>query len=258
MADDKPARRPRTKPDGTPYASKRPRDTKHSPLPSVVVETPVEPILPLGQTASTSEGRYAKRYVNIAGMVARANQPVVRVSIFPEEGFDSAPEQKFELGRPTEYRPEFAALLVEMSALGYGLSGFCAYLKVSRRGIAGWRQRHEEFAQAVALGTELRQAWFEAAGQRGMFTDPKKERFDGRFAEFMMKNAFPHEYGDRLEIAHRHSRDDEAEVDRNQLMRELLMAFAEPAPAVPRRELAEDAEVVSEVVQPPSHEQSDD
>lgn len=49
---------------------------------------------------------------------------------------------------------------------------------------------HEDFAEAHRTATELCQEWWENQGMKGLWTNPKEQRFDSRVWQLNMMNRF--------------------------------------------------------------------
>ena len=71
------------------------------------------------------------------------------------------PPEATQVGRPTNYRPEFCAVLLEDAALGHTLGATCAILGCARSTVNEWAASHPEFAEALARAKQIRQRFYE-------------------------------------------------------------------------------------------------
>ena len=79
-----------------------------------------------------------------------------------------AGDEKPKVGRPTLYRPEYCAQVIEWGKLGKSRAWFAASLGTSRRVMLEWASLYPEFHNALEIATEFAQLWWEDAGQTGM------------------------------------------------------------------------------------------
>ena len=66
-------------------------------------------------------------------------------------------------GRPTAYQPEFAQQAQKLARVGLTLSEIAEFLEVDERTVRRWRQAHDDFDQALKLGTEVANRRVEAS-----------------------------------------------------------------------------------------------
>jgi hypothetical protein len=101
-------------------------------------------------------------------------------------------------GRPTDYRPEYCAKVIELGRLGKSKAQIAAALDVSRQTMLNWTNTHAEFLDAVKRAEELALGWWEDAGQAGLTS----KGFNATAFIFQMKNRFREDYRDRQELEH--------------------------------------------------------
>lgn len=99
----------------------------------------------------------------------------------------SAPNKKRPVGRPTKYRPEYCEQLIECMKRGAWLNSFAAQIGVSRNTLDLWAARHEEFAEALAIGKAAAAAWWENIG-RGIAAGKIGGPGSANMVIFAMKN----------------------------------------------------------------------
>ena len=73
-------------------------------------------------------------------------------------------------GRPTDYRKEHCATVVELGRLGKSKAQIAATLDVARNTLDNWAETHPEFLNALTRAHDLAQAWWEDKGQTGLET----------------------------------------------------------------------------------------
>jgi hypothetical protein len=102
-------------------------------------------------------------------------------------------------GRPTDYRPEYCALVIEYMAQGYSLTAFAGTIRQARDTMYAWIRAHREFSDAVNRGRAARVAWLE--------TKLLTARRGGEVAAsiFALKNADPVEWKEVRDVRHRHT-----------------------------------------------------
>lgn len=66
-----------------------------------------------------------------------------------------------KLGRPTSYRSEFCARVVELMREGRSLDGCAAFLGVNPDSLYVWQNKHPEFSEAVRMGRAAATAFWE-------------------------------------------------------------------------------------------------
>jgi transposase len=69
-------------------------------------------------------------------------------------------------GRPTLYKPEYCAQLIELMEQGYSLLACAGEFGVGKRTLKDWEANHEEFARAVAIGKSKLARWWEEKGRK--------------------------------------------------------------------------------------------
>lgn len=73
---------------------------------------------------------------------------------------DETPSTKSR-GRPAEYKPEYCDLVRAFRSKGYSISAFCSYVSISRDSFYQWKQRYPEFKEAVDIGDNDSEFYFE-------------------------------------------------------------------------------------------------
>lgn len=82
---------------------------------------------------------------------------------------DEQPRIPHAGGRPTLYRPEYAAQVEAEMAKGYSLGAFAGIIGVARNTLDEWAQRHPEFLGALRRGHAKRLLQWEKAGMTTAF-----------------------------------------------------------------------------------------
>lgn len=99
-------------------------------------------------------------------------------------------------GRPTSYDPAFCERVQELGGLGYSRAQIAADLGVSRETTYNWEKVHPEFLDAMTRARDLALAWWEHAGQRGMFMTG----FSANAWGLQVRNRFPEDYREKREV----------------------------------------------------------
>lgn len=73
-------------------------------------------------------------------------------------------------GRPSEYRVEFCERVVELGREGKSVAQIAADLGYCKQTIYTWKDKHPEFAEAMAFAMTLSQAWWEGKAQDNLAT----------------------------------------------------------------------------------------
>lgn len=94
-------------------------------------------------------------------------------------------------GRPTDYRPEHCARVVDLGKLGKSRAQIAAALDVVRDTLTNWEKSHPEFLGAMTRAHELALAWWEDQGQTGIWAG---KQFNANAYSLQMRNRFPAEY----------------------------------------------------------------
>lgn len=99
-------------------------------------------------------------------------------------------------GRPTDYRSEYCALVVELGKQGKSVVQMACAIGVSRQSLYEWSSAHEEFSDAFTLAKQWAQDWWETQGQCGLTAD----RFNAAVWSRSMAARFPEDYQERKGI----------------------------------------------------------
>ena len=75
---------------------------------------------------------------------------------------------KNPVGRPTDYRPDFCELVVELGGQGKSYAQIAAEIGVARKTLYEWATIYPEFSNALNFSRDLSQAWFENIAQGNM------------------------------------------------------------------------------------------
>ena len=104
-----------------------------------------------------------------------------------------------KVGRPSDYRPEFCKLVVEMGCVGAGKAEMAAACGCSRDTFLHWQENNPEFLDAVKAATYLSQAWWEREGRKATFG--AVPGFNQTSFIFTMKNMFGDDWREKIEHA---------------------------------------------------------
>ena len=98
------------------------------------------------------------------------------------------------VGRPSLYRPEYCAKLLELGAEGMSVAEMAAEIGVCRNTLeTEWPQKHEEFLQAFTRARDLSQAWWESMGRTNLLAD----KFQAQLYSRSMAARFPNDWREK-------------------------------------------------------------
>ncbi len=93
------------------------------------------------------------------------------------------------LGRPSKYKPEYCAMLIEHMAKGFSYETFGAIIDVVKTTIYTWEQEYPDFLDAKKKAFAKCQIFWEQQGQLGLWSD-KEKQLNSAVWIFNMKNRF--------------------------------------------------------------------
>lgn len=96
--------------------------------------------------------------------------------------------EKNKGGRPSTYKPEYCAALVEHMKQGYSFEAFGGVIVKSVDTLYAWLKAHDEFSEAKKEGEVLCRIWWEKMGHAGL--TGKLKNFNATVWIFSMKNRF--------------------------------------------------------------------
>jgi len=105
-------------------------------------------------------------------------------------------DEPLKRGRPSLYRAEYCAKVIEMGEQGKSLTQMAARLGVDKASVIRWREEHEEFRTALARALTLSQDWWEEQGQRGV----NDRNFNATLYNKIVASRFREDYSERHEI----------------------------------------------------------
>jgi hypothetical protein len=108
------------------------------------------------------------------------------------------PVKKGPGGRPTKYKPEFCAKVVELASHGKGLATIARELGVMRETMWRWGNDKPEFCNALKRAYEAGLSWWEEQGRIATFGEVPG--FNSTAYIFQMKNRFKDDWRDKHEI----------------------------------------------------------
>lgn len=102
-------------------------------------------------------------------------------------------------GRPTDYRPEYCALLIDHMSKGLSFESFAGTVRVSRATIYDWLKANAEFLDAKEIGTTQSMKFWEELGVHNILNESesfgnnqgsKSKSLNSSAWIFNMKNRF--------------------------------------------------------------------
>lgn len=107
-----------------------------------------------------------------------------------------------EVGRPSEYRPEYCELVKQLGAEGDSKAQWAKAIGVSRQTLENWAKAHPEFMDALAHARDLELAWWESKAKEGIFLGGG---FNANLWSRSMAARFPDDYTERRNQKLEHS-----------------------------------------------------
>lgn len=99
-------------------------------------------------------------------------------------------------GRPTLYRSEHCARVLELGAQGFSKAQMAADIGVARCTLDEWIAAQPPFADAMARARDLAMAWWEKKCQDHMVEKPFGEKLNAQLWSRSMSARFPGDYSD--------------------------------------------------------------
>lgn len=96
------------------------------------------------------------------------------------------------VGRPTNYKPEYCQILIDLMAQGKTVAGVSSALNTHREVLWSWMQKHPEFNNAYKEGMEKAEEFWAEMGMQNIFSG---NGFNDRIWKFWM--ACRHQWRDR-------------------------------------------------------------
>ena len=90
------------------------------------------------------------------------------------------------VGRPTKYKPEYCALVIEEMKQGASIEELPLVLDVVCSTIYQWQEQFPEFSEAIKRGVSFSQAWWMKKGR----TNLENKEFSATLFYMNMKNRF--------------------------------------------------------------------
>lgn len=103
-----------------------------------------------------------------------------------------------EVGRPTDYKPEYCEMVVALGREGKSHAQIAAAIGHCRQSLHNWADQFPEFMDAITHARELSQAWWEDQGQRGIWS----KEFNASAWAKSMSARFPDDYTEKNKTEH--------------------------------------------------------
>ena len=103
-------------------------------------------------------------------------------------------QEKRPVGRPSTYDPAYCDKVVELGKLGKSIEQICYVLNTPVRTLYEWRDRHEEFSQALDDAKAFEQAWWEEQAHLYMLEQKDGPKLNASLWSRSMAARFPKKY----------------------------------------------------------------
>ncbi len=97
------------------------------------------------------------------------------------------------MGRPTDYKPEYCDLVIELGRQGKSVVQMACAIDVVRQTLHDWCKAHPDFLDAFTRAKQLSQDWWETQAQCGLTAD----KFNAQLWSRSMAARFPEDYQER-------------------------------------------------------------
>lgn len=103
-------------------------------------------------------------------------------------------------GRPSKFKPEFCAKVLELGREGASKAEMALELDIAYSTFDVWQNENAEFSEAVKAAERLSQGWWEREGRRATFG--AMPGFNATSYIFQMKNRFKEDWREKQEVEH--------------------------------------------------------
>lgn len=107
---------------------------------------------------------------------------------------------KRQVGRPTDYRPEYCQMIIDHMEDGASVVSFAASISVARSTITEWANVHPEFSVALNTGKAKCAAWWDRRGRDIAVSGGGPGA--SAMVMFGLKNMAPDDFREKQEIDH--------------------------------------------------------
>lgn len=105
-------------------------------------------------------------------------------------------------GRPTDYKPEYCELIIELGRKGMSVVEMASEIGVARNTIETlWTAKHPEFQEAFTQAREASQSWWESMGRTNLIMPPQSGTFQASVWSRSMAARFPNDWREKSETA---------------------------------------------------------
>jgi len=162
------------------------------------------------QTKRPAKAGKAQGTKRAAKLKASAEKQAETLNAKPADGDERKPRGPVEIviyvppgadqkrGRPSDYCPSMCETVQDLGRLGKSRAQIAAALDVAIVTLRDWEEKHVDFSSAMKRARDFALAWWEEAGQRGMFM----MGFNAAAWGLQVRNRFPDDYRDRREVEH--------------------------------------------------------
>jgi transposase len=93
-------------------------------------------------------------------------------------------------GRPTKYDPDFCDVIIEAMEKGFSKEAAAAHVRISKDTLYEWAKKYPEFSDALKLGVQLSQIFWEKKGIDNLEETYQGTKLNSTNWIFNMKNRF--------------------------------------------------------------------
>lgn len=130
----------------------------------------------------------------------RIRWPISLIKSLPStKGRVMTEQKKNKPGRPTKYRPEMCQQVIDYMKEGKSLTQVSVLLGISKETLYQWKDTYPDFSDAIKVGIDAAQAWWEEFGQQKI--GEGSNAMNATAYIFTMKNRFK-DYSDTIKTEH--------------------------------------------------------
>jgi transposase-like protein len=102
------------------------------------------------------------------------------------------------VGRPSDYDPSYCEVAIELGKQGKSTEAIGARIGVGTATLYRWRDKHEEFREALELAKEYELEWWEEVAMKHMLEEKDQPKLNASIWTRSMSARFPKKYRESI------------------------------------------------------------
>ncbi len=156
--------------------------------------------------------KHIEHYQHLNSLITHAVITQAGVKVMPKE-------VKNKGGRPTKYKDDMPAKVLELFKEGASKAEICLRLDICFDTFQDYQEIHPKFSEAVKKGMQISQGWWEMKGRQA--TVGEVEGFNATSFIFNMKNRFKEDWRDKQEVDNTHKFGDISDTELDEKIKQL-------------------------------------